>query len=362
MGTTVANTNGFRVFDHPETVASIMISTNNNAIGVAPGAALHAGGYAATADLSQQRIALTMNHIATRNGGDLSAINFSEGIALDGFDTVDGGSHLTEFIDWSAAQHDVLYVVAGREEDAGDGPVPTDNFNGITVAGSSNLGAEMFDIVWAGNVYDEDAEGDRVSIDLIAPATLIDVVHLGGAVNNLGNGTSIAAPHVTGAVALLQQYAKFQIDSSVAGWIPPNARRHEVMKAILLNSADKMAFVHNSNRTILNLNSQSWENTLAHSSPDIPLDEHFGAGHLNVGNALTNFEPGEHGPGIVPLIGWDYGSIGTGAVDYTFDTPVSGWIAITLAWDRVVELTVPTTPTASATTFSPTPLKTSLRI
>jgi hypothetical protein len=222
----------------------------------------------------------------------------------------------------------------------GDGPVPTDNFNGITVARSNNFGSGIFETVDSGNVYDDDAEGDRVSVDLIAPGVLVDVVNLGGAVTE-ETGTSFAAPHVVGAVALLQQYAKFQISNSVTGWVPPNARRHEVMKAILLNSADKMAFVHNSDRFIANLNGQFWEDTPAYASPEIPLDEHFGAGHLNVGNAITNFEPGEHDSGIVPLIGWDYGSIGTGAVDYTFDTPVSGWIAITLAWDRVVELTDP---------------------
>jgi hypothetical protein len=345
MGTTLATANGFRVSNHAELVASVIISTNANAKGVAPGASLNAGGYAATADLSQQRIALTMNRIATLTdpiiGEQVAAINFSEGIALDGFDTVDGSSHLTEFVDWSAAQHDVLYVSAGRESDSvGDGPVPTDNFNGITVARSNNFGSARFETVDSGNVYDDDAEGDRVSVDLIAPGVLVDVVNLGGAVTE-ETGTSFAAPHVVGAVALLQQYAKFQISNSVTGWVPPNARRHEVMKAILLNSADKMAFVHNSDRFIANLNGQFWEDTPAYASPEIPLDEHFGAGHLNVGNAITNFEPGEHDSGIVPLIGWDYGSIGTGAVDYTFDTPVSGWIAITLAWDRVVELNDP---------------------
>lgn len=110
------------------------------------------------------------------------------------------------------------------------------------------------------------------------------------------------------------------------------------MKAIVLNSADKMAFVHNSEKSIFNLNGQLWGDTLAHASPVTPLDEHFGAGHLNVGNALTNFEPGEHDPGIVPLLGWDYGSIGA-STDYIFNAPVEGWIAITLVWDHVVELT-----------------------
>ena len=100
-------------------------------LGVAPGALLHAGGYVATAAIGQREIALAMNHISTRNGGDISAINFSEGIALDGVEAVDGGSHLSSFVDWSAALHDVLYVIAGRELIGGNGPVPSDNFNGI---------------------------------------------------------------------------------------------------------------------------------------------------------------------------------------------------------------------------------------
>lgn len=115
MGTAAATTNGFRVLEHAERVASIMLSTDSNAIGVSTGARLPSGGYAATADLSQQRIALTMNRIATLTAPvineEVSAINFSENIALDGGEALDGASHLSQFIDWPAVQHDVLYVV-----------------------------------------------------------------------------------------------------------------------------------------------------------------------------------------------------------------------------------------------------------
>jgi hypothetical protein len=41
-----------------------------------------------------------------------------------------------------------------------------------------------------------------------------------------------------------------------------------------------------------------------------PLDDQMGAGHLNVRRAIQQFAPGEYGPGVVPRIGWDYGSIG----------------------------------------------------
>ncbi len=121
MRTAVANANGFRVRDifgvgHAQQVASVMISTDNMAPGVAPDALLHASGYA-TISTSQRDAALTANHVATRNNGDISAINMSFHMATEGFnEPIDGRSHLSRFVDWSAAKHDVLYVVAGREE------------------------------------------------------------------------------------------------------------------------------------------------------------------------------------------------------------------------------------------------------
>ncbi len=214
--------------------------------------------------------------------------------------------------------------------------MPSDNYNGITVAGSSNAGIAQWKGVWSGNVYNEDAQGNRVSVDLLAPATQLDVVQLGGAVDNIGFGTSIAVPHVTSAVALLQEYAVAKINNSISGWNAPNARRHEVMKAILLNSAEKIAGVHGATRTHRNQNFQTWDQTAAHNSADIPLDLEIGAGHLNVGSAVTNFASGEQNPGNVPLTGWDYGFVGGNTVEYMLDGTVGGgeWVAITMAWDH----------------------------
>ena len=111
--------------------------------------------------------AVSAQHIATRNGGDVRAINMSFGNPLATGKILDGNSLLTQFVDWSAREHDTLYVVAGNE-DAGGIPIPTDNFNGMTVAFSEKNGG-VYRQVDSANNFAEDADGDRTSIDIVAP-------------------------------------------------------------------------------------------------------------------------------------------------------------------------------------------------
>jgi hypothetical protein len=48
--------------------------------------------------------------------------------------------------------------------------------------------------------------------------------------------------------------------------------------------------------------------------------------------------PGEHDPGLIPLIGWDYDGVGGNERnEYEFEVPFGGYIAATLAWDRRVQ-------------------------
>jgi hypothetical protein len=130
------------------------------------------------------------------------------------------------------------------------------------------------------------------------------------------------------------------------------AQRHELMKAVLLNSADKLAGVHGSTRTIEGTLGRTWANSPAATNEDIPLDLQFGAGHLNAQRALTQFESGEQEPFTnVPLIGWDFGETGgpITILQYPLAEPlVAGeYISATLVWDRFVN------KTGSATSFSP---------
>ena len=134
---------------HPLEVAGIMISsatanptTPQTPTGIAPGARLYSEGLAANSELDQS-ISLAMQHLATLPMVDVRAINFSAAflLRLDQGEETDGNTLLTQFVDWSASKHDVLYVVAGVEDTTVGKPIPSDNFNGITVASASKQGA-----------------------------------------------------------------------------------------------------------------------------------------------------------------------------------------------------------------------------
>jgi hypothetical protein len=321
---------------HATFVASVMISSDDDARGVAPGASLYADAYVVRGTNISEALR-AMQHVVIGSGGDVRAINNSW---LKPGQGGDGASQVTLGVDWIATRYDTLVVFAGAQTDSPDENIPADNFNGITVASSDRVGgAGAYRKVAAGNRF-EIYPTDHYETDLLAPGENVDMTGLGGLASTDDNndGSSFAAPHVVGTVALLQQYAESEMLRPGTLWTS-DARRHEVMKAVLLNSADKISGVQGSTRTVLNQFDQNWTQTTAYNDPEVPLDAHMGAGHLNARRALTQFSAGPIDGFEIDRIGWHFGETGGFGTVHSFplaETFSGGWVSITLAWDRIV--------------------------
>jgi subtilisin family serine protease len=347
---------------HAASVASVMISNDKSLTGVAPDARLYAAATGLSQSSGQPQECLSSQLVATQNGGDVRAINFSFGESLRRDPRpnamLDGNALLTQCIDWSAIIHGTLYVIAGNQGTGGI-PIPTDNFNGINVASSkrvdgefsrvdfSNLGSEPTFIVGRRPELESNV-GPRRSITLVAPGVQIAMLNP-DAQPTQSSGTSFAAPHVTATVALLQEFGDRQIRDQQPNW-SLSARQPEVMKAVLLNAADKVRDTGNGyflgmDRTLLTPQGDTWLDSDAYIDPKIPLDAQLGTGHLNAYRAYEQFSPGQWSPNApVPARGWDYGQVGQEQApayqDYVIAEPLQGgsYVSVTLAWNRLVTL------------------------
>ncbi|MEL4895110.1 S8 family serine peptidase [Crocosphaera sp. Alani8] len=345
--------------NHAAMVATVMVSQDKKLPGVAPDARLYASAIGAIKGGGQPQECLASQHIAQQNSGDVRAINFSFGESLtqDGrMDAkLDGNAHLTQCIDWSSRVHDTLYVIAGNQGRGGI-PIPTDHYNGITTAYSTKQGQIYSKVDFANLsalpvgigrslIKREINVGPRRAINLVAPGSKVAVYDLAGTVQKV-SGTSFAAPHITASVALLQEFGDRQLRTQQPNW-SVDSRRHQVNKAVLLNSADKIEDSGNGlllgmMRTIFSKSHYNWFNSDAYSNPEIPVDIQMGVGHLNALRAYQQFSAGQWKPeNPVPALGWDYETVtNNNHKDYVIDQPLqeNSYVAITLVWDRLVEL------------------------
>ena len=345
--------------DHASMVAEVMVARDKQLKGVAPQAQLYSSAVGSLSNGGQPQECLASQHIALQNSGDVRAINFSFGESLERDERdnaqLNGKALLTSCIDWSAREHDVIYIVAGNQGKGGI-PIPTDNFNGITTAYTmkrngqfrkvdfANLSALPFGI-GSSFIKKETNSGERRAVSLLAPGGQISVYNQKGEIEQV-SGTSFAAPHITGTVALLQEYGDRQLRSNSPDW-NLNSRRHEVMKAVLLNSADKISdrgdgLMLGMERTIMGEKNHTWFDADAYVNPRIPLDIQMGTGQINAWRAYQQFSTGSFsGKQPVPPLGWDYGEVEANQYrEYELDRPLVGGshAAITLVWDRLVSL------------------------
>ena len=187
--------------------------------------------------------------------------------------------------------------------------------------------------------------GARRAINLVAPGSKVAVYDLAGTVQEV-SGTSFAAPHITASVALLQEFGDRQLRDKAPNW-SLDSRRHQVNKAVLLNSADKIQDQGNGlllgmMRTIFSKSHYTWFNSDAYRNPEIPVDIQMGTGHLNVWRAYQQFSAGQwKAENPVPTVGWDYETVSKDNYqEYIISQPLpeNSFVSITLVWDRFVEL------------------------
>ncbi|WP_258040839.1 S8 family serine peptidase [Pseudanabaena sp. BC1403] len=367
------------VDDHSAQVAAVIISQHKIRRGVAPDAKLLSSAYSQRRQDGQPEACIAAQHVARQYNGTVRAINFSFGELLSEDPRpnakLDGDALLTLCVDWLAATYNTLPIVAGNQGKGGI-PIPTDLYNGFTVGFTHEVDG-IYRQLDRGNLIDEpyldrnsngkydqgevfsDLNKDgkwtsgvespidgRRSMAILAPGNNLKLPTLQGKFKN-ANGSSFATPHVVGTIALLHEYANRQITS---GYWSIDARRHELIKAVLINSADKLKDIGDGkilgmSKTILDAFGKTWIDTEAYSSRETPLSRSLGAGQLNANRAFQQFQAGQQSPNNgsanISAIGWDTNIVEVDKYqEYVFSDPLvaDSFISATLTWDRQVKL------------------------
>jgi hypothetical protein len=367
------------VDDHSAQVAAVIISHDKIRRGVAPDAKLLSSAYSQRRQDGQPEACIAAQYVARQYNSTVRAINFSFGELLSEDPRpnakLDGDALLTLCVDWIATTYNTVPVVAGNQGKGGI-PIPTDLYNGFTVGFTHEVDG-IYRQLDRGNLIDEpylDRNGNgkydqgevfsdlnkdgkwtagvespidgRRSLALLAPGNNLKLPTLQSKFKN-ANGSSFAAPHVVGTIALLHEYANRQIESGNWGI---DARRHELIKAVLINSADKIqdhgdGKILGMSKTILDAFGKTWLDTEAYVNQTIPLSRSLGAGQLNAYRAFLQYQAGQQSPNNgsanIAAIGWDTNVVEVDKFqDYIFAEPLiaDSFISATLTWDRQVKL------------------------
>lgn len=232
---------------------------------------------------------------------------------------------------------------------------PGSGYNAITVGSLANNGSNQYNAVsdFSGRGpqnYSHPGKSVlrvRATVDLVAPGEEFVSAFYGGQTGGNGmslsgstpglsenwrytvglGGTSFSSAVVAGGVALLDNASK-------AAGMSDNARDARVLRAVLMNSADKLSGW--SNGQVQNLS------TLVISTTQ-SLDWATGAGALNLSRAYDQYLSGTAGVsgglgGAISYLGWDLGQVSSVGQhnDYVFNTSLKGgsMMDVTLSWFR----------------------------
>ncbi len=195
-----------------------------------------------------------------------------------------------------------------------------DSINSDEVADSLNI----FSLASSKHSSGGPTDDNRCKPDLVAPGNCItpEASNTDGYAET-GDWTSFATPVVAGTVSLLIQKANQQPELAEAA---TGAGSNCVMKAILMNSATKLAYWHKGKAT------KDDDHTAV-------LDHVQGAGAINAAGAYDHLIAGKQGAGKVENIGWDNNTVdknGSSENVYKIDVaePEGQFITATLVWNR----------------------------
>jgi hypothetical protein len=202
----------------------------------------------------------------------------------------------------------------------------------------------------------------RATVDLVAPgsylagATYNPTTGTASTYNRAAAGTSFAAPTVAGGAALLQDAAYDRFAAN------PDARDGRVIKAVLMNSAEKTVGWNNGQSTVTAapVNGGAAQ-TFVRTRQS--LDYAAGAGRMDLGRAFDQYlsgttdVPGTGSGNLGPVlsIGWDYGVVNQGTPNtYTFANTIGAGatVRLTLAWFRDRSVTIAANDTIPTNGFA----------